>query len=67
MTAEPPSEPDSDDFPSLDLAYGRAITSYGEMAGHRYDEANRRIDGLLTLTSTVTLAAPADRRRDGRW
>lgn len=33
------------------------MASYQEVA-HRYDAANQRIDGLLTLTSTVTLAAP---------
>ena len=33
------------------------MASYQEIAA-RYDAANQRIDGLLTLTSTVTLAAP---------
>ena len=32
------------------------MASYQEIAA-RYDAANRRVDGLLTLTSTVTLAA----------
>lgn len=46
-----------EEFPGLDLAYDRAMTSHQEIAA-RYDAANQRIDGLLTLTSTVTLAAP---------
>ena len=33
------------------------MASYQEIVA-RYDAANQRIDGLLTLTSTVTLAAP---------
>ena len=57
MTSEPLSEPGSDDYPGLDLAYERAMASYDQIT-HRYDEVNRRLDGLLTLTSTVTLAAP---------
>ena len=33
------------------------MASYQEI-GARFDAANQRTDGLLTLTSTVTLAAP---------
>ncbi len=56
MAAEQSAEP-VDEFPGLDLAYDRAMASYQEIAA-RYDAANQRIDGLLTLSSTVTLAAP---------
>ena|GEM_PF-2114293 len=56
VVADQPSEP-VEEFPGLDLAYERAMASYQEIAA-RYDAANRRIDGLLTLASTVTLAAP---------
>ena len=47
----------SETYPGLDLAYDRAMASYQDIA-QRHDAANQRIDGLLTLTSTVTLAAP---------
>lgn len=47
----------AEELPGLDLAYERAMASYQEIVA-RYDAANQRIDGLLTLTSTVTLAAP---------
>ena len=56
MAAEQSAAP-VEEFPGLDLAYERAIASYQEIAA-RSDAANQRIDGLLTLTSTVTLAAP---------
>ena len=56
MTTEPTDDPRAE-FPGLDLAYQLAMASYDQIT-HRYDEVNRRIDGLLTLTSTVTLAAP---------
>ena len=56
MAENQPSEPRVD-FPGLDLAYERAMASYQEI-GARFDAANQRIDGLLTLTSTVTPAAP---------
>ena len=56
MAIEQPSEL-HEEFPGLDLAYERAMASYQEIAA-RYDAANRRVDGLLTLTSTLTLAAP---------
>lgn len=56
MTADESTEP-VEEFPGLNLAYERAMASYQEIAA-RYDAANQRIDGLLTLTSTVTLAAP---------
>ena len=46
-----------ENFPSLDLAYERSLLSYQEI-GHRYDAVNHRLDVLMTLTSTVTLAAP---------
>ena len=47
----------SEEFPGLHLAYERATVSYQEIAP-RYDAVNHRIDQLLTLTTTVTLAAP---------
>ena len=56
MAIEQPSEL-HEEFPGLGLAYDRAMASYQEI-GARFDAANQRIDGLLTLTSTVTLAAP---------
>lgn len=56
MATEQPSE-HAEAYPGLDLAYERAMASYQEIAA-RHDAANQRIDGLLTLTSTVTLAAP---------
>ena len=62
MAENQPSEPRVD-FPGLDLVYERAIASYQEI-GARFDAANQRIDGLLTLTSTVAPAAPTHRRRD---
>ena len=56
VAADQPSEP-VEEFPGLDLAYERAMSSYQDIA-QRHDAANHRIDGLLTLTSTLTLAAP---------
>ncbi len=45
------------EFPGLDLAYERAMASYQAIAA-RDAATGQRIDGLLTLTATVTLAAP---------
>ena len=56
MTAEQSAEP-VEEFPGLDLAYDRAMASYQEIST-RDAATSHRIDGLLTLTSTVTLAAP---------
>ena len=56
MTTEQPSEL-HEQFPGLDLAYERAMASYQGIAA-RDAATGQRIDGLLTLTSTVTLAAP---------
>ena len=56
MATNQPATP-VDEFPGLDLAYERAMASYQEIAA-RDAATGQRIDGLLTLTSTVTLAAP---------
>ena len=56
MAIEQPSEL-HEEFPGLGLAYDRAMASYQEIAA-RDAATGQRIDGLLTLTSTVTLAAP---------
>ena len=56
VVADQPSE-HVDEFPGLDLAYERALSSYQEIAA-RDAATSQRIDGLLTLTSTVTLAVP---------
>ena len=46
-----------DQYPSVNVAYERAMASYQSMT-ERLESANQRIDSLLQLTITLTLAVP---------
>ena len=46
-----------DQYPSVNVAYERAMASYQSMT-ERLESATQRIDSLLQLTITLTLAVP---------
>lgn len=55
--AEQPASDSSQQYPGTDLAYAIAIESYTR-AESRWDAVHQRVDTLLALVTTVTVAAP---------